>query len=87
MARTPTPDGGRPPATLNRADITARLGNAEIVRADMHVQRVNMPCGPNDPIVRDAAGRTPDASYHYWCGVADAYAAMLAELDARDRRS
>lgn len=87
MADTPTPARGRPPATLSRDDLTARRRNAELIRNGAHSDWASAPCGPTDPVVRDQADRTPEARYHYWCGVADAYAAMLTELDARDRRS
>jgi hypothetical protein len=87
MADTPTPARARPPATLNRDDIAARLYNAELLRNGAYRDYVNTPCGPTDPVVRDQAGRTPEARYHYLCGVADAYAHMLTELDTRDRRS
>ena len=31
--------------------------------------------------------RTSGETYHYWAGVADAYSAMVAELDVRESRS
>jgi hypothetical protein len=87
MADTRGPSGGNRPATLDRDEITARLRAAELIRSDAQRRLVTTPCGPTDPIVRDEAGRTPEGNYHFWCGVTDAYAAMLAQITTREQRS
>jgi len=60
------PAGPQSPASLNQADIRARLVQADCLRQDAHRRMLSAQSQPGSALPRDFDGRTPAEAYHYW---------------------
>ena len=90
MSDTQPPSGGLPPVVLTREDLVLRRHNGDTVirGASLHMADTELRhrTGRLAELPRDDQGRTPREAYFFWCGVVEAYDAMLALLTEREGR-